>query len=65
MKKREYRVRYARFSMRPSQPADRYRATCSLLQKMSYSSLPFHNTAIGHDGNYLYMYLGDACNILY
>src|SRR6202000_30896 len=37
-------------------------APCSLVQKMSHSSLPFQDTALGHDENYLYMYLGYAGN---
>src|SRR6202000_856259 len=42
-----------------------WRPPCLLVQKMAHSSLPFQDTALGHGGNCLYVYLGYAGNVVY
>ena len=41
-----------------SQLHDWYHVLYLLVQKMSYSALPFQHMALGHNGNNIYMYLG-------
>ena len=36
---------------------------CPLVQKTSYSGLSLQDTALGHDGNHLYIYLADTSNV--
>ena len=40
-------------------------APCPLVQKTSYSGLSLQDTALGHDGNHLCIYLADTSNVFY